>query len=45
MEVKYINIKKLPSIRLTVKKKQMIKIKTKDLSDLIDLKSLLQLKI
>ena len=45
MEVKYINIKKLPRIRLTVKKKQMIKIKTKDLSDLIDLKSLLQLKI
>tara|TARA_B100000161_G_C33505261_1_gene393719 strand:+ start:358 stop:495 length:138 start_codon:yes stop_codon:yes gene_type:complete len=45
MEVKYINIKKLPKIRLTVKKKQMIKIKTKDLSDLIDLKSLLQLKI
>lgn len=38
MEVKYINIKNLPRIKLTLKKKNIIKIKTKDLSDLIDLK-------
>jgi len=44
MEVKYINIKKLPKVKLILKKKQIIKIKTNDLSDLINLQSLLQLK-
>lgn len=43
MEIKYINIKKLPKVKLT-EKKQIIKIKTNELVDLIDLKSLIQLK-
>lgn len=39
MNIKYLNIKKLPKIKLTLKKK-IIKIRTNDLTELINIKNL-----
>tara|TARA_B100001142_G_scaffold53409_1_gene51437 strand:- start:2282 stop:2422 length:141 start_codon:yes stop_codon:yes gene_type:complete len=44
MNIKYVNIKQLPKIKITLKKKNTIKIKTNDLSELVNIKYLLNLK-
>ena len=44
MNIKYFNIKQLPKMKITLKKKNYIKIKTNDLSELLNINFLLNLK-